>query len=106
VKTSIVLDEQNAIKELKEIIAIPSITGTEKKLATDLAKRLEQLGAGDVVLQEGADFRANVIATFKGSSSAELLLFAHIDTVNTGNWEEYWGKSKDNDLRINPFGGV
>jgi len=101
-----VLDEKNAIKELQEIIAIPSITGTEKKLAADLAKRLEQLGAEDVVLQEGADFRANVIATFKGNNSAELLLFAHIDTVNTGNWEEYWGMSKDNNLRINPFGGV
>ena len=105
-KTAIVLDEKNAIQELQEIIAIPSITGTEKKLAADLAKRLELLGADDVVLQEGADFRANVIATFKGKSSSELLLFAHIDTVNTGDWEEFWGKSKASDLRINPFGGA
>ena len=105
-KTSIVLDEKSAVNELQEIIAIPSITGTEKILAADLAKRLEQLGAEDVFLQEGVDFRANVIATFRGESSAELLLFAHIDTVNTGDWEEYWGKSKGSDLRINPFGGA
>ena len=105
-KTSIVLDEKGAVNELKEIIAIPSITGTEKILAADLAKKLEQLGAEDVVLQEGVDFRANVIATFRGRSSAELLLFAHIDTVNTGDWEEYWGKSKGSDFRINPFGGA
>lgn len=105
-KTSIVLDEKSAVNELQEIIAIPSITGNEQILAADLAKRLEQLGAEDVVLQEGVDFRANVIATFKGKSSAELLLFAHIDTVNTGDWEEYWGKSKGSDLRINPFGGA
>ena len=105
-KTSVVLDEKSAVNELQEIIAIPSITGTEKILAADLAKRLEQLGAEDVVLQEGVDFRANVIATFRGKSSAELLLFAHIDTVNTGDWEEYWGKSTGSDLRINPFGGA
>ena len=105
-KTSIVLDEKSAVNELQEIIAIPSITGTEKILAADLAKRLEQLGAEHVVLQEGVDFRANVVATFRGKSSAELLLFAHIDTVNTGDWEEYWGKSTGSDLRINPFGGA
>lgn len=105
-KTSIVLDEKRAINELQEIIAIPSITGTERILATNLAKRLKQIGADDVVLQEGADFRANVLATFKGKSSSELLLFAHIDTVNVGEWEEYWGESKGNDLRINPFGGA
>ena len=105
-KTSVVLDEKSAVNQLQEIIAIPSITGTEKILAADLAKRLEQLGAKDVVLQEGVDFRANVIATFRGKSSAELLLFAHIDTVNTGDWEEYWGKSTGSDLRINPFGGA
>ena len=105
-KTSIVLDEKSAVNELQEIMAIPSITGTEKILAADLAKRLEQLGAEHVVLQEGVDFRANVVATFRGKSSAELLLFAHIDTVNTGDWEEYWGKSTGSDLRINPFGGA
>ena len=44
-KTSIILDEKNAINELQEIIAIPSITGSEKTLAADLAKRLEKLGA-------------------------------------------------------------
>ena len=105
-KTSIILDEKNAIKELQEIIAIPSITGSEKILAAELAKRLEKLGADEVVLQEGEDFRANVIAIFKGKSTAELLLFAHIDTVNTGDWEQYWGKKSENDPRTNPFGGV
>lgn len=105
-KTSIVLDEKNAIKELQEIIAIPSITGSEKILAAELTKRLEKLGADEVVLQEGEDFRANVIAIFKGKSTAELLLFAHIDTVNTGDWEQYWGKKSESDPRANPFGGV
>ena len=105
-KTSMVLDEKNAIKELQEIIAIPSITGSEKILAVELAKRLEKLGADEVVLQEGDDFRANVIATFKGKSSTELLLFAHIDTVNTGDWEQYWSKKSGSDPRTNPFGGV
>ena len=105
-KTSIVLDEKSAITELQEIIAIPSITGSEKILATELAKRLEKLGADEVILQEGEDFRANVIATFKGKSSGELLLFAHIDTVNTGDWEQFWIKKSGNDSRINPFGGA
>jgi len=105
-KTSILLDEKNAIKELQEIIAIPSITGSEKILAVELAKRLEKLGADEVILQEGEDFRANVIATFKGKSTGELLLFAHIDTVNTGDWEQYWSKKSGNDPRTNPFGGV
>jgi len=105
-KTSIILDEKNAINELQEIIAIPSITGSEKTLAADLAKRLEKLGADEVILQEGEDFRANVIATFKGKSTTELLLFAHIDTVNTGDWEQYWGKKSGGDPRTNPFGGA
>ena len=105
-KTSIVLDEKNAIKELQEIITIPSITGSEKILAAELAKRLEKLGADEVILQEGEDFRANVIATFKGKSSAELLLFAHIDTVNIGDWAQFWSKKSENDPRTNPFGGV
>lgn len=105
-KTSVVLDEKRAITELQEIIAIPSITGSEKILAAELAKRLEKLGADEVILQEGEDFRANVIATFKGNSPAELLLFAHIDTVNTGDWEQFWSKKSENDLRTNPFGGA
>jgi acetylornithine deacetylase len=105
-KISIVLDEKNAIKELQEIITIPSITGSEKILAAELAKRLEKLGADEVILQEGEDFRANVIATFKGKSSAELLLFAHIDTVNIGDWAQFWSKKSENDPRTNPFGGV
>jgi len=105
-KTSVVLDEKRAITELQEIIAIPSITGSEKILAAELAKRLEKLGADEVILQEGEDFRANVIATFKGNSPAELLLFAHIDTVNTGDWEQFWSKKSENDPRTNPFGGA
>jgi acetylornithine deacetylase len=105
-KTSVVLDEKRAITELQEIIAIPSITGSEKILAAELAKRLEKLGADEVILQEGEDFRANVIATFKGNSPAELLLFAHIDTVNTGDWEQFWNKKSGSDPRINPFGGA
>ena len=105
-KTLMALDKSNAITELQEIIAIPSITGSEKILATDLANRLKKLGADDVIFQEGSDFRANVIATFEGKSAAELLLFAHIDTVNTGDWEKYWSKKSDNDPRTNPFGGA
>lgn len=105
-KTSLVLDEKRAISELQEIISIPSITGSEKILAAELAKRLEKLGANEVILQEGEDFRANVIATFKGNSPAELLLFAHIDTVNTGEWEQFWNKKSGSDPRINPFGGA
>jgi len=106
VKTLLTLDEGQAIAELQEIIAIPSITGSEKILAVELAKRLEKLGADEVILQEGADFRANVIATFKGKSAGEILLFAHIDTVNTGDWEQFWSKKNGNDSRINPFGGA
>ena len=105
-KTSLVLDEKRAISELQEIISIPSITGSEKILAAELAKRLEKLGANEVILQEGEEFRANVIATFKGNSPAELLLFAHIDTVNTGDWEQFWNKKSGSDPRINPFGGA
>jgi acetylornithine deacetylase len=105
-KTSLLLDEKRAISELQEIISIPSITGSEKILAAELAKRLEKLGANEVILQEGEDFRANVIATFKGNSPAELLLFAHIDTVNTGDWEQFWNKKSGSDPRINPFGGA
>jgi len=105
-KTLVTLDESKAIAELQEIIAIPSITGSEKILAVELAKRLEKLGADEVILQEGTDFRANVIATFKGKSAGELLLFAHIDTVNTGDWEQFCSKKSGNDSRINPFGGA
>jgi len=103
---SITFEEKDAINELKEIIAIPSITGSERILAEELYRRLEKLGADEVILQEGADFRANVIATFKGKSPAELLLFAHIDTVNTGDWEQFWSKKSRNDARANPFGGA
>jgi len=105
-KTLVVVDEKRAITELQEIIAIPSITGSEKILAAELAKRLEKLGADEVILQEGEDFRANVIATFKGNSPAELLLFAHIDTVNTGDWEQFWSKKSEHDPRTKPFGGA
>lgn len=103
---TIVLDEMSAIIELQEIIAISSITGSENVLAIELAKRLEIIGADEVVLQQGVDFRANVIATFKGRSSGELLLFAHIDTVNIDGWEEFWSKNHIDDSRSNPFGGT
>jgi acetylornithine deacetylase len=103
---SMVINEINAIVELQEILSIPSITGTEDKLAKILAEKLKALGADEVIIQESEDFRANVIATFKGKSSAELFLFAHLDTVNVNGWAEYWSEKNPKDPRVNPYSGA
>ena len=41
-------------------------------------------------LQKGTSFRSNVIAVFEGEEKDALLLIAHLDTVSTNGWAEYW----------------
>ncbi len=62
---------------LEQLIAIPSITGSEEKLGEFLAAQLERLGCA-VMRQPVADGRFNLLASF---GSPRVLLSTHLDTV-------------------------
>jgi acetylornithine deacetylase len=100
------IDELEVVKKLQELIRIPSVTGNELELATFLAQELRSLGAETVNLQTGNDFRANLIASFPGKSPGQILLFAHLDTVDVEGFREFWSLNSGTDPRINPFSGV
>lgn len=99
------LNLENAIENLRNIIAIPSVTGNEQELAVYLYNELKKMNPDAVELQQGDDFRANVLAYFKSKESEDvLLLIAHLDTVSTAGWNEFW-LEKDV-TRQDPYSGA
>lgn len=93
-----------ALSRLQAVIKIPSVTGNEGELALYLYDELSKLNPSILELQTGASFRSNVIAVFEGEERDALLLIAHLDTVSTNGWTEYWtGKDES---RRDPHCGV
>ena len=73
---------RSVVEEVKQLIAIPSVTGAEAGIARHLEARLAGLGCS-TRLHEAGDKRFNLLARFGGEPDAEpgLLFHAHLDTV-------------------------
>lgn len=87
---------ERLISLTRELIAIPSFTGEEGKVASFIADRIERLG---LELEVGGPdgTRPNVIGTFRGSLGRPVLIYnGHMDTVPLGEQSQW---SHD------PFGG-
>jgi acetylornithine deacetylase len=93
-----------AIKFLKEIVAIPSVTGDEGRIQTFLFDYLKKLGLevdmwesdwealkkhpGYIPVERGYEGRPNIVATWKGTGGGRsLLLNGHTDVIPVGNGE-------------------
>lgn len=71
-------DEENTLRDQKEISEIPSPTFEEEVRAAYYRKRLEALGLKDVT----TDSAGNVFGVYKGCGSGpKLFVAAHLDTV-------------------------
>ncbi len=71
-------DQEQAIKDQKEIVMIEAPTFQEAKRAADYAKRLRELGLSNVHV----DKHGNVLGTYLGKGDGPtILLEAHLDTV-------------------------
>lgn len=103
-KFSVQKQPDQALSRLQNVIKIPSVTGNEDKLASYLFDEISKLKPNVLELQKGTSFRSNVIAVFEGEEKDALLLIAHLDTVSTNGWTEYWtGKDES---RHDPHCGV
>jgi len=89
------LESTAMVRFLREIIAIPSLSGQEKKVAERIKKEMKQVGFDTVWL----DGMGNVIGQI-GKGKTRILLDAHIDTVGVANrsawkFDPFTGKVKD-----------
>ncbi len=76
-------------KTIRELIAIPSVSGNEDAIGNYLLKMFKSLGADEVSCQTVDSRRFNVVASLKGEKPGPRILFTgHIDTVPAGeNWD-------------------
>jgi putative selenium metabolism hydrolase len=79
-KKQINREEKGLVKFLRDIIAIPSLSGQEKKVAARIKQEMKQVGFDKTWL----DDMGNVIGQI-GKGKTKLLLDAHIDTVGVAN---------------------
>lgn len=78
-------DLKEAVGYLKEMIRIPSITGSEGALGDYITQKLYSFGIKDVEQQEVSQGRFNVIARINGKKPGQTtLLTGHMDTVREG----------------------
>ncbi|MDP2792404.1 MAG: M20/M25/M40 family metallo-hydrolase [Rectinemataceae bacterium] len=72
----------NVLEEVRKLIAIPSVTGSEAEIARYLEGRLRGLGCSTRMFEAGAG-RFNLYAKFGGEPLAVpgILFHAHMDTV-------------------------
>mgnify|MGYP006279478125 CR=1 FL=1 len=80
---------------LSEMVQIPSLSGEEKEVMEKVSQLLDRAG----IKEHWTDGLGNVIARV-GSGPKKLAIDAHIDTVDTGDveqwdWEPFSGKVKD-----------
>lgn len=88
-----------AVQLLRDLVRIPSVTGTEREAARHVASVLRATGA-DIVDLDLWDDRGNVVAIFRGSAPGPTIVFAgHLDVVGADGFEEHWG----DDPRRDPF---
>ncbi|HWR60984.1 MAG TPA: ArgE/DapE family deacylase [Clostridia bacterium] len=87
---------------LKDMIAIPSVTGNEGKLAEYIEKKLIGFGLDKVRKQQVEEGRYNVIAELNGVLPGKTtLLTGHMDTVAPGaGWETDPFEAVEKDGRI------
>jgi putative selenium metabolism hydrolase len=84
--------KRELIKFLREIIAIPSLSGEEKKVAKRVAQEMRRAGFDEVLIDE----LGSVIGRI-GKGRVKILYDAHIDTVSIGDrnkwsFDPYKGK--------------
>ncbi|MBU4310711.1 YgeY family selenium metabolism-linked hydrolase [bacterium] len=84
--------KKELIKFLREIVAIPSPSGEEKKVAKRIAREMRRVGFDEVLIDE----LGSVIGRI-GKGRVKILYDAHIDTVNIGDrnkwsFDPYKGK--------------
>ncbi|MCG2678244.1 YgeY family selenium metabolism-linked hydrolase, partial [bacterium] len=85
-------NKKELIKFLREMIAIPSPSGEEKKVAKRIAREMRRVGFDEVLIDE----LGSVIGRI-GKGRVKILYDAHIDTVNIGDrnkwsFDPYKGK--------------
>jgi acetylornithine deacetylase len=92
-------DPAAALEVLRDLVRVPSVTGTEAAVAQHAADLLRDAGA-DVVDLDLWDDRGNVVAVFRGASPGPTIVFAgHLDVVGADGFEGHWG----DDPRRDPF---
>lgn len=74
-------DQQNLITFLKDLVAIPSLSGDERGVAERLKQEMEQLGFDKVWI----DRAGNVVGRIGPGRGPRLLFDAHMDTVGVGD---------------------
>lgn len=85
-------NEKEVIKFLREIIAIPSPSGEEEKVAKRIAREMRRVGFDEVLIDELGSVVGKI-----GKGRIKILYDAHIDTVDIGNrskwsFDPYEGK--------------
>ncbi|MFB3897363.1 MAG: M20/M25/M40 family metallo-hydrolase, partial [bacterium] len=73
-------EEKSLVKFLRDLVAIPSLSGQEKKVAERIKQEMLRVGFDKAWL----DKMGNVIGQI-GTGKTKLLLDAHIDTVGVAN---------------------
>lgn len=78
---NVVVDGEYAIRLLKEMVSIPSVTGGEKAVAEFLARELAKIGF-ETWFQEVEGDRKNIYGIYKFNREGPVLTFnGHLDTI-------------------------
>lgn len=78
------VSEQDIVSMSRDVINIPSPTGSELEMARYMRAAMEEMGLA-VTWQEVEEGRANVIGRLEGCGRGKSLMFnGHMDTSNTG----------------------
>jgi acetylornithine deacetylase/succinyl-diaminopimelate desuccinylase-like protein len=79
---------EEVVNLLCELINIPSVTGTEQRVAEFLVGHMRELGL-EARLQEIEPGRSNAIGVLRGSGDGPALVFnGHLDTATSGRLED------------------
>lgn len=98
--------EKEWVEFTREIVKIPSVTGTEGKLADFLVKTLLDIGIKETFVDEAG----NVVSVIRGNGNGpNIMLNSHLDTVPAGiaeSWSPYgpFEAAVDNERNITGLG--
>jgi acetylornithine deacetylase len=82
------VNEESAVKLVRNLVDIPSNTGYERDCAEFLVGAMKKIGL-EAKLQEITETRANAIGILRGTGEGPALMFnGHLDTGRSGNDEE------------------
>lgn len=87
--------ESDIVKFLRDIVAIPSMSGEERDVIARIKAEMEAVGFDEVTV----DPMGNLLGRI-GTGSTIIAMDGHIDTVDTGNideweWDPFEGKLED-----------